>query len=69
MYGKTLAICALLLMLGACGKNPDAEDKTDPQGDHVWKSQTDMLDKARAIEGTVMEGSARERQIIDEQVR
>ena len=69
MDGKTLAICALLLLLCARGKNPDAEDKTDPHGDHVWKSQTDMLDKAAAIEGTVMEGSARERQIIDEQAR
>jgi hypothetical protein len=69
MTARTLAICALLLMLGACGKNPDAGDRTDPQGDHVWKSQTDMMDKARAIEDTVMEQSARQRQTIDEQAR
>ena len=69
MYGKTLACCALLLMLNACDYGADSRDKTDPQGDHVWKSQTDMMDKARAIEDTVMEQSARQRQTIDEQAR
>jgi hypothetical protein len=32
-------------------------------------TKPDMLDKARAIEDTVMKGSARERQRIDEQAR
>jgi len=36
----------------------------------LWaESQTDMLDKARAIEDTVMEQSARQRQTIDEMAR
>jgi hypothetical protein len=50
-------------------KKPDAGDKTGPQGDHVRETRADMLDKARAIEDTVMKGSARERQRIDEQAR
>ena len=40
-----------------------------PDGNHVWKSQTDMLDKARAVEDTVMEQSAKQRQTIDEMAR
>jgi hypothetical protein len=67
MYGKALALCALLP--GACGKGPDPRDKTDPQGNPGWKPRTDMRDKARAIENTVMEQSARQRQSIGDQAR
>ena len=71
MYGKTMVFCAALL-LASCGDGggtADSRENPPPDGNHVWKSQTDMLDKARAIEDTVMEQSARQRQTIDEQAR
>lgn len=71
MYGKAMVFCAVLL-LSSCGDGGGAADsrETPPaDGDHVWKSQTDMLDKARAIEDTVMEQSAVQRRTIDEQAR
>jgi hypothetical protein len=70
MYGKAMMFCALLLAACGDGGGSAASRETPrPQGDHVWKSQTDMLDKARAIEDTVMEQSASQRQVIDEQAR
>ena len=74
MYAKAMVFCAVLL-LASCGDGgdsaatPDTPETSDPGGDHVWKSQTDMLDKARAIEGTVMEQSANQRRTIDELAR
>jgi len=71
MYGKAMVLCATLLLAscGDSGGSADSRDNPPPEGNHVWKSQTDMLDKARAIEDTVMEQSARQRQTIDEMAR
>ena len=71
MYGKAMVFCAAVL-LSSCGDGSGSADSREtprPDGDHVWKSQTDMLDKARAIEDTVMEQSARQRETIDEMAR
>ena len=71
MVRKAMVLCAALL-LASCGDGSgsvDSRDNPPPDGNHVWKSQTDMLDKARAIEDTVMEQSARQRQTIDEMAR
>jgi hypothetical protein len=46
----------------------DARDRTDPRGDHVRKTRTDMPEKTRAIQDTVMEQGARQGQIIDGRV-
>lgn len=55
-----------VLGLAAC---TDTGDDAGLQGNHVWKTQTDMLDKARDVEGLIMDGSQRQGQAIDEQVR
>jgi len=71
MYAKAMVFCAVLL-LASCGDSadtPDTPETSGSGGDHVWKSQTDMLDKARTIEDTVMEQSAKQRQTIDELAR
>jgi len=71
MVGKAMVLCAALLLAscGDAGGSADSRDDPPPAGNHVWKSQTDMLDKARAIEDTVMEQSARQRETIDEMAR
>jgi len=39
----------------------------DPSEDgHVWKDQTDMLDKARGVEDMLMESNQQQRKQIDE---
>jgi hypothetical protein len=67
MVGKAMVLRAALLP-ASCGKGGDSADSRDnppPDGNPVWKSQTDMLDKARAIGDTVMEQGARQRRTID----
>ncbi|MDH3527179.1 MAG: hypothetical protein OEN52_06280 [Gammaproteobacteria bacterium] len=62
---KAILFCAVIV-LAAC---TDTGDDAGLQGNHVWKTQTDMIDKARDVEGVLMDGSQRQRQLIDEQAR
>ncbi len=53
--GTTVAaVCALLI---GCADNDSGSVE---RGDHVWKAQTDALDKARQVE-QVLHNAARER--------
>ena len=69
---RNAALLTFPLLLVSCGDGggfADSSDDPPANGNHVWKSQTDMLDNARTVEDTVMEQSARERQTIDEMAR
>ena len=71
MCRRTMVFCTALL-LASCGDNggsADSRENPPPDGNHVWKSQTDMLDRAMAIEDTVMDQSVKQRQTIDELAR
>jgi hypothetical protein len=71
MVGKAMVLCAALL-LASCGDgggSADSRENPPPNGNHVWKSQTDMIEKSRGVEDMVMEQSAKQRQTIDETAR
>lgn len=55
----------VLLALAACGDHRPPE----PQGDSVWKEQTDMIDQAQGIEGMIDDISAQQRRQIDQQAQ
>jgi hypothetical protein len=44
-------------------------DESQSGGDHVWKSQTDALERARRVEGVVHDAAQLRRQQLDEQSR
>ena len=71
MVGKAMVLCAALLLV-SCGDGDGSADSRETQpagGNHVWKSQTDMIEKSRGVEDTVMEQSAKQRQTIDDMAR
>ncbi len=42
-------------------------DETDKvKGDHVWKEQTDMIDKAKEVEVLINDAALQQRQQIEE---
>jgi len=51
-------IVVLLLTCPGCS-DPEEEE-------HIWKDQTDMIDKASDVEKTLMEANQLQRQQIDE---
>ena len=48
-----------LMALAACSSEPD-EAQTSKE--HVWKSQTEAIDKAREVEGILQRKQSRENQ-------
>jgi hypothetical protein len=61
-HALTILVTAGLI---ACGGEPEPQQ----QPDHIWKSQTDMINRAGEVEGLVGESSARQREQIDSQAQ
>jgi hypothetical protein len=61
-HALTILVIAGLI---ACGGEPEPQQ----QPDHIWKSQTDMINRAGEVEGLVGESSARQREQIDSQAQ
>jgi hypothetical protein len=59
-HALTILVAAGLI---ACGGEPEPQQPKD----HIWKSQTDMIDRAKDVEGLLGESSARQRQQVDSQ--
>ena len=60
---KSGLMCCVLLLLCACSGGESES------GGHVWKDQTDMIDKARDVEDLLGTANARQRQRIEEQAQ
>lgn len=53
-----LALGLFIVVLAACsGEN--GSSATNEKHDHVWKTQTDALEKAKQVEGLVNEAASR----------
>jgi len=63
MIKKIIILSAVLLLVSACS------DDDRESGDHVWKEQTQVLDKAKEVEGLLKDVSDQQRKIIDEQTQ
>lgn len=58
---KVLFLILPVLFITACS---DETDRVD--GDHVWKEQTDMIDKAKEVEGLINDAAIEQRKQIEE---
>jgi len=56
-------MCAVLL-LSACGNGSESEN-----ADPVWKQHTDMIDRAKGVEGMLESADVQQRQRIEEQAQ
>ena len=61
---KILALMMSLLLTSACSE--EGADNTS-NNDHVWKEQTDTIDKAKEVEGIMLDSAENARQMIEEQ--
>ena len=67
---KTIIILsAALLLASACSDDGKDTSEKKLSGDHVWKEQTQAIDKAKAVEGILEDAAAEQRKIIDEQAQ
>ncbi len=63
MIKKIIVLSAVLLLVSACS------DDDRESGDHVWKEQTQVLDKAKEVDGLLKDVADKQRKIIDEQAQ
>ncbi len=54
-----------VILLSACSGEQEGTDS----GDHVWKEQTDTIDKAKEVEIMVMDQAEEMKKAIEEQAR
>lgn len=62
---KLICIIVLTLFISACD---DSESPKKVAKDHIWKEQTDMIDKAKAVEQLVNDAATQQKLTIDQQV-
>ena len=63
MIKKIIILSAVLLLVSACS------DDDRESGDHVWKEQTQVLDKDKEVDGLLKDVADKQRKIIDEQAQ
>ncbi len=63
MSYRSLPLLCALLLLGACGKS---EEQPAPK---LFKEQRDVLDKAKAVDGTQQQQDAAQKKAIEQQAQ
>ncbi len=63
MIWKIIFLSAAIMLVSACS------DDDKESGDHVWKEQTQVLDKAKEVDGLLKDVEDQQRKIIDEQTQ
>lgn len=56
----------LALILAACDASPPPQSKSDPAPNPVFQTQIQQMQKARAVEGQVMDSAQAQRKQIDD---
>ena len=65
-YMKHLFVIGLVIILSACS---DQQGDAGTSGDHVWKQQTDTIDRAGEVESMVMDQAGKLNKSIEDQAR
>ena len=67
-----IQIASILLLsvflVASCSDDED-KNKNELTGEHVWKEQTDTMDKARAVEGMLEDAAQEQREMIEQNVQ
>ncbi len=63
---KALLLLASCLILSACSDETNS-GTTEAKKDHVWKETTETTDRAKAVEGMILDSAANTQRTIDHQ--
>lgn len=65
-FNKILLLLLTCLLFAACSDD-DNSDTADSKKGHVWKEQTDTIDKAKEVEGMILDSAEETRKAIKQQ--
>jgi hypothetical protein len=69
MIKKFILLGSVLFFTSACSDDDNPTTEKKPGGDHVWKEQTQAIDKAKEVEGMLQDAADEQRKVIDDQVQ
>jgi hypothetical protein len=67
-----ILVIGAALLISACSDNGDttgSQSEAVKDGNHIWKTQTDQIERARDVENALQDSNAQQQQTIDEQAR
>ncbi len=59
----------MLYVITGCSDGTGSKAKGKPEDDHVWKGQTQALDRARDVESVLMESAKKRQEEMDQQLK
>jgi len=67
MTRVSIPVLIMLFALASCSSEEKSLQETKGKGDHVWKTQTDALDKAKGVEQQNTDQFEKQRQMMEDQ--
>ncbi len=64
---KIFTAALILFVQAGCSNETDNKVGNKENNDHIWKSQTKALDRAREVESVVIESTKNRQKLIDQQ--
>ncbi len=69
MIKKIIILATALMLVSACSDDEQGSSEDKGSGDHVWKEQTQTIDKAKEVEGLLQNAADQQRKAIDNQAQ
>ncbi|MCH8079662.1 MAG: hypothetical protein IIA06_07785 [Proteobacteria bacterium] len=69
MVKTFIFLASTLMLVSACSDNEQGSSERKLSGDHVWKEQTETIDKAKEVEGLLQDITEKQRQAIEAQAQ
>jgi outer membrane biogenesis lipoprotein LolB len=69
MIKKIIFLSTVILLVSACSDDESATPEKKLSGDHVWKEQTQTIDRAKEVEGMLQDAADQQRKVIEDQVK
>lgn len=69
MVKMFIFLASALMLVSACSDDEQGSSERKLSGDHVWKEQTDTIDKAKEVEGLLQDITEKQRQAIEAQAQ
>lgn len=69
MVKTFIFLASALILVSACSDDEQGSSERKLSGDHVWKEQTETIDKAKEVEGLLQDITEKQRQAIEAQAQ
>jgi len=60
-------LCAAFMLIASCSSGDNDSGPPQSAGEHVWKQQTEAMEKAKEMEQIIQNAAEKERRAVDEQ--